>query len=137
MGQPQSTFIIGSNDPILVTGATGFIGRKVVQFLLERGFRQVRCLVRPSSERRKIEAVTDGCPSDMRIEVFEGNLLSRNDCVAATEGVAVILHLAAGTGTKSFADAFMNSVVTTRNLIEAAAQHGTLKRFVNVSSFTV
>jgi nucleoside-diphosphate-sugar epimerase len=31
----------------------------------------------------------------------------------------------------------MNSVVTTRNLIEGALQHGCLKRFVNVSSFSV
>jgi nucleoside-diphosphate-sugar epimerase len=137
MNQPESTFIIGTNDPILVTGATGFIGRKVVQCLLERGFQRVRCLVRPSSERSKIEALTDGGLPDTHIEVFEGNLLSREDCGAATDGVAVILHLAAGTGTKSFADAFMNSVVTTRNLIEAAAQHRRLKRFVSVSSFTV
>lgn len=31
----------------------------------------------------------------------------------------------------------MNSVVTTRNLLDAAASHGILKRFVNVSSFAV
>jgi nucleoside-diphosphate-sugar epimerase len=31
----------------------------------------------------------------------------------------------------------MNSVVTTRNLLDASVQHGCLKRFVNVSSFTV
>ena len=54
-----------------------------------------------------------------------------------TRGISVIYHLAAGTGTKSFADAFLNSVVTTRNLIEAALVHSNLKRFVNVSSFAV
>jgi nucleoside-diphosphate-sugar epimerase len=50
---------------------------------------------------------------------MKGNLLSRKDCEVATQDVAVIYHLAAGTGTKSFADAFVNSVVTTRNLLRA------------------
>ena len=55
-----------------------------------------------------------------RVEVLEGNLLSRDDCRAAASGAAVIFHLAAGRGEKSFPDAFMNSVVTTRNLLDAA-----------------
>jgi nucleoside-diphosphate-sugar epimerase len=71
------------------------------------------------------------------VEVVTGNLLSRDDCEAVTEGAAVTFHLAAGRGEKSVADAFLNSVVTTRNLIEASLRHGCLKRFVNVSSFTV
>ena len=71
------------------------------------------------------------------MELVCGNLLSRNDCRIAVEGVAVIYHLAAGRGEKSFPDAYLNSVVTTRNLIEAALEHGGLRRFVSVGSFTV
>src|SRR5205085_2206860 len=37
----------------------------------------------------------------------------------------------------SFPDAFMNSVVTTRNLLDAARHHGCLRRFVSISSFAV
>jgi nucleoside-diphosphate-sugar epimerase len=51
--------------------------------------------------------------------------------------VAVIIHLAAARGEKSFPDAFMNSVVTTRNLLEAIAGKPYLRRFVNISSFAV
>src|SRR5439155_25423795 len=51
-------------------------------------------------------------------------------------GVRVIYHLAAGRS-DMFADAFMNSVVTTRNLLRAIWEYGCLKRFVNVSSFSV
>jgi nucleoside-diphosphate-sugar epimerase len=40
-------------------------------------------------------------------------------------------------GDKSFPDAYMNTVVTTRNLLDASVQHNTLRRFVNVSSFAV
>jgi nucleoside-diphosphate-sugar epimerase len=45
--------------------------------------------------------------------------------------------LAAGTGEKSFANAYVNSVVATRNLLEASLRHRCLRRFVNVSSFVV
>jgi nucleoside-diphosphate-sugar epimerase len=71
------------------------------------------------------------------MEIITGNLLSQEDCAAATRNAKVIFHLAAGRGEKSFPDAFMNSVVTTRNLLVAAANGGVLKRFVNVSSFSV
>jgi nucleoside-diphosphate-sugar epimerase len=50
--------------------------------------------------------------------------------------VSIIYHLAAGIE-KSFAGAFMNSALATRNLVEAALETGRLKRFVNVSSFSV
>jgi len=46
------------------------------------------------------------------------------------------MHLAAGID-KSFAGAFMNSALATRNLIDALLECGPAKRFVNVSSFAV
>lgn len=137
MGQMErDSFVIGRDDLIFVTGATGFIGSRLVNCLLDLGFRNLRCLVRPSSEVTRVEALKS-CRERGEIEVVEGNLLSREDCNAATKDVAVIFHLAAGRGEKSFPDAFMNSVVTTRNLLEASRQHECLRRFVSISSFTV
>jgi nucleoside-diphosphate-sugar epimerase len=123
--------LIGPDDPILVTGAAGFIGSRVVECLLDRGFRNVRCFARPASP-----VVTRG--RDARaVEVIRGNLLSPEDCARAARDVKVVIHLAAARGEKSFPDAFMNSVVTTRNLLDACVQHGSLRRFVTVSSFAV
>jgi nucleoside-diphosphate-sugar epimerase len=129
-------FIVNTEDPILITGASGFIGSRLVQMLLDRGFRNLRCFVRASSKvphLRDIASRNKGA----RIELVKGNLLSRVDCEHATKHVAVIYHLAAARGEKSVPDAFMNSVVTTRNLMEAALLQQTLRRFVNVSSFAV
>jgi len=133
----HDSFIIESDDRILVTGAAGFIGSRVAESLLDRGFRNVACFARPKSDLARLDASIKGRPLGTRIEVLRGNLLSRADCEAASKGVTVIYHLAAGTGEKSFPDAFMNSVVTTRNLLEASLQYACLKRFVLVSSFAV
>jgi nucleoside-diphosphate-sugar epimerase len=130
----RDNLLIGADDPILVTGATGFIGSRLVTMLLDRGFRHVRCFARPSSDLAKLDAANR---AGARIEIITGNLLSRADCVAATKDVAVVFHLAAGRGEKSFPDSFMNSVVTTRNLLEATRRHTALRRFVSISSFAV
>jgi nucleoside-diphosphate-sugar epimerase len=129
--------IIGAQDKVLITGAAGFIGSRVVQRLLDNGLRNLRCLVRPSSAQKKLEAIRNGAGNEARIEIVRGNLLSRDDCARAVQGANVVYHLAAGRGEKLVADAFMNSVVTTRNLLEACHKDGCLRRFVNVSSFSV
>ena len=133
----RESFIVSAEDQILVTGAAGFIGRRVVENLLNRGFRNLRCFARPSSNVASLEGVVSGRSDDAHVNLMRGNLLSADDCVSATQDVKVIFHLAAGAGEKSFPDAFMNSVVTTRNLLEACLKHNCLVRFVNVSSFTV
>ncbi|MGA2018907.1 MAG: NAD(P)-dependent oxidoreductase [Opitutaceae bacterium] len=131
------SFIAKPNDLILITGATGFIGRSVVRAVLDLGFKNIRCLARPSSRLAGLNEVLEAHPNDARVEVVSGNLLSTDDCAAVAEGAVVILHLAAGKGEKAFPDAFMNSVVTTRNLLDACLGQGSLRRFVNISSFAV
>lgn len=138
MGEAERNgFIVGQDDMILVTGATGFIGSRLVESLLGMGFRNLRCLVRPSSTVATLQAVSSRSRESARVEVVKGNLLSREDCSAATKGAAVIFHLAAARGEKSYPDAYMNSVVTTRNLLDAARSDEFLRRFVSVSSFAV
>jgi nucleoside-diphosphate-sugar epimerase len=128
--------MVHRGDRILVTGATGFLGSRVVDALLRRGFRNIRCLARRSSDLSTLTSAIDR-HRDARVEVVQGTLLSRDDCDTAAVDVTLVYHLAAGTHQKSFADAFLNSVVGTRNLLDAALRRAVLTRFVNVSSFAV
>jgi len=131
----QNNLIIGPDDPILITGSNGFIGSRVVATLLRLGFSNLRCFVRPSSNLVSLRRILETAP-EARVEVVSGNLLSRDDCIRAASEAAVILHLAAASD-RTFPGSFMNCVVTTRNLLDAAVQFGCLRRFVNVSSFAV
>ncbi len=129
-------WIIGSDDPVLVTGANGFIGARVVATLLEYGFSDIRCFVRPSSNLTRLQQVVDRNNANERITLVKGDLLAPADCARAAEDVRVVFHLAAGFD-KSFAGAFMNSALATRNLLEALCSTDLIRRFVNVSSFSV
>jgi nucleoside-diphosphate-sugar epimerase len=128
--------IVGPDDLILVTGATGFVGPRLVETLAEYGVSRIRCFVRPSSSVTGLNE-TAARHKGLKLEIVRGNLLNAEDCRRAATDVAVVYHLAAGTAEKSYAGAFLNSVVTTRNLLEALRQYGRLKRFVNISSFSV
>jgi nucleoside-diphosphate-sugar epimerase len=129
--------IVSPEERILVTGAAGFLGSRVVQCLTQYGYRNICCLVRPTSKTERLEAISRSLPAGRQLEIVEGNLLSRDDCIRVSGNVSVVYHLAAGRGEKSYADAFMNSVVSTRNLLEAIHETGVVRRFVNVSSFAV
>jgi nucleoside-diphosphate-sugar epimerase len=125
--------IVGCDDPILVTGANGFVGSKVVETLLGRGFRNLRCFVRPSGDLTKLEKVIKSFPASS-VKIIYGNLLSFEDCTKATKGIAVIFHVAAGME-KTFPGCFMNSALTTKTLLDSSLKEASLRRFVNVSSF--
>ena len=129
-------YIASKADRILITGSNGFIGSKVVEILLEYGFTNLRCLVRSASRLSRLENLLTRFEGAKNISLVTGDLLSREDCRKATEGVSIIYHLAAGME-KSFAGAFMNSALATRNLMDAFLHLGERKRFVNVSSFAL
>ena len=83
---------------ILVTGATGYVGGRLVPVLLEAGH-QVRCLVRSP---KKLAAT----PWREQVEVVAGDLLEPESLVVAAEGcdAAVYLVHSMEAGTADFSD---------------------------------
>ena len=73
-------------QPVLVTGATGFIGRRVVEKLLSRHI-AVRALVLPGEQTPAFWAGA--------VQVVRGSISSRAAVEEAAAGAATIIHLAA------------------------------------------
>src|SRR5262245_3493016 len=74
-----------ARDPVLVTGASGFVGAAVAAALRRDGY-HVRVLVRASSPRTNID------PAD---EVFIGDMRDRASVAAAMRGARYLIHTAA------------------------------------------
>src|SRR5206468_12757747 len=68
--------------PVLVVGATGSLGGKVVDELLERG-NNVRALVRPTTDAGRLES--------RGVEIARGDLLHLDSLVAAMNGADAVI----------------------------------------------
>ncbi len=101
-----------SKGRALVTGATGFIGIHTVTALVAQGW-QVRCLVRPTSNRRPLAAYP--------VEYVVGSLHDRGALRRAVEDVKVIFHLAGATKARMAAEYEQVNYIGTQNLLEACA----------------
>ena len=122
----------------LVTGATGFIGRKLVPSLVARGCR-VTALVRQSSSAFAEEAFADEAFAD---EPFAGeNLVVTHSCdlQAATsdlhcEGIDVVFHLAAVAHQYATPAQYAAVNVEATLRLAQASLAGGVRRFVYFSS---
>jgi nucleoside-diphosphate-sugar epimerase len=76
------------NRIITVTGASGFVGRVLVERLLQEKNLHVRCLVRPNNDRSHLEAL------DGDISFCEGDITLPNTLTAAMEGAWGVVNLA-------------------------------------------
>ena len=119
---------------VLVTGAGGFLGQRIAASLLEQGVERLRLHFRGRPPRGLVEALQSRFPQ-AAIETAAANLLYRGELDAAVEGVDCVVHAAAGMRGAA-ADMFANTVVRTRNLLDAAVAAG-VRRVVLVSSFAV
>jgi dihydroflavonol-4-reductase len=96
-----------------VTGGTGFIGKHVVQKLVERGY-QVQALVRSQSGAVELEA--------MGAQPVWGDITASESMHDAIRGSAVVFHLAAWykIGAKDTRKAELINVQGTQNVLELA-----------------
>jgi len=112
---------------ILVTGGSGFIGTHTVRLLLSEGhFVRILDLNRPSFAHENLE-------------YLQGDVLSKSDCMKATDDMDWVLHLAAysrsGPSTAMWQECLTTNIIGTINILDASHQFG-VKRFVYAGSST-
>ena len=111
---------------VLVTGANGFVGARLCEVLLERGY-AVRALVRDSSDLSRLEGVD--------VQLVYGELGDPASLKEAVAGVDVVIHSAGRIKAPSLRDYLEANKQGTFNLLEAAREVAPdLSRFVYVSS---
>lgn len=110
--------------PVLVTGATGFLGWHIARKLMERGY-GIRLLVRPTSRLREMEGA-DARPGDLR---------DRDSLERAAAGCGVVYHVAADyrLWAERPEELYASNVDGTRHLLEAAVKAG-VERMVYTST---
>jgi nucleoside-diphosphate-sugar epimerase len=118
---------------ILVTGAGGFLGKAIVERLLAHGQNDIRCMLRDTSKARGLEAIAARYPA-ARLEFVAVNLRNLHEIAPAVSNCEMVIHAAAALK-GSPAEMFMDSVVASRNLLEAVVNELRPIRVVLVSSF--
>lgn len=112
---------------VLVTGASGFLGRAVVRAAVAAGH-DVIAMVRPTAD-------VDMLGWSDTVEIVRGDLRQNGDWQGRIGHVDAVIHLAAASS-GDLAHQFAGTVVATENLL-ASLPLRTLRRFVHVSSFSV
>jgi uncharacterized protein YbjT (DUF2867 family) len=98
---------------ILVTGATGFVGRNLVEMLAGDANLRVRVLLRPGGS-------ADRLPRGVPVHAMMGNVQDADSLLAAMDGVHTIFHLV-GTDTRGrHAELEKVDTQATKAIIEAA-----------------
>lgn len=121
MSEASATPAPATEGRALVTGATGYIGGRLVPRLLEAGW-TVRVLARNPAKLRDV-------PWADRVEIAEGDLQDAAAVASAAEGVDVLYYLVHSMGSGS-GDSFEETEGRSARNVAAAAEAAGVRRIV-------
>lgn len=114
---------------LLVTGATGMVGRRVARRGVEAGY-TVQAMVRPNSDRHTLE--------DLPVTYVEADLADPETLPDALAGADIVVHAAAHVGDWGPVEHYRAvNVVALEHMLLAVERHGRLKRWIQISSLGV
>jgi nucleoside-diphosphate-sugar epimerase/predicted dehydrogenase len=111
---------------VLVTGASGFLGSRLVELLIQQGY-SVRSLVRKLSNIEKLRK--------LNTEIFFGDVADADSLKLAFEGVDYVIHTAADTAGKE-EEGRLSTIQGTKNIVDLCEEFK-IKKLVYISSCNV
>ena len=119
------------NEPVLITGGAGSVGRQLAGMFLAEG-RPVRIFDLPFMD-------FSGLEDEPNVEIVKGDITDKKSVSEAVRNVGGILHLAAllpPTSERDRDKTFAVNVEGTRNIAEALKSHGSKATLVFTSSIS-
>jgi nucleoside-diphosphate-sugar epimerase len=117
---------------VLLTGASGFIGRRILEGLAGEGDLTLSILLRDPDKAEDLV-------KDASLEIHKGDITRPESLKAALSGKAVIIHCAAlmsNFDSETHAGFYKVNVTGTRNLLKSCDLN-TLKQFIHISTVGV
>jgi uncharacterized protein YbjT (DUF2867 family) len=111
----------------LVVGATGLLGSEICQLLVTEG-KPVRGLVRPNSDRTKVERL-----QGLGAEIVRGDLKDRSSLAAACQGIKAVISTASATLSRQEGDSIQSVDRDGQLALIDAAKVAGVERFVLIS----
>ncbi|WP_224483454.1 NAD-dependent epimerase/dehydratase family protein [Robertkochia aurantiaca] len=128
---------IGTERPVLVTGANGYVAGWLVRELLQRGYTVHAAVRDPDNKEKTAHLDKLAANGTGKIRYFEADLLNKGSYAEAMEGCELVFHTASPF-TSDFDDAQKElidpAVKGTANVLEQANQTPSVKRVVVTSS---
>jgi len=122
----QYPYALKHAEKVLVTGGTGFLGKRLIRQLVSEGY-PVRVLARKLSNIEPLKKIG--------VEIFFGDVGDKASLEEAFQGVGIAIHAAAGTSGND-KDCETATLQGTRNVLEISKKQK-IKKLVYVSSCSV
>jgi nucleoside-diphosphate-sugar epimerase len=126
------------DGPVAVTGASGYIGSRIVEDLLDQGY-QVRACVRDAGNSKKVNHLIElgKKASESDVSLFEGDLFEKGSYNDAFSGCVAVIHAGATVGfnRETPQEVYDGCFTENKHVIESVKKSGSVKRFVFTSSF--
>ncbi|XP_022724416.1 cinnamoyl-CoA reductase 1 [Durio zibethinus] len=126
-------------EAVCVTGANGFIGSWLVRTLLEDGYTSIHASIYPGSDPTHLFSLPGATSPNVRLEVYEADVLDYSAVLKAVEGCQGVFHVASPCILEDPKDPEKELVVPavqgTLNVLEAARK-AKVRRVVLTSSIS-
>jgi nucleoside-diphosphate-sugar epimerase len=109
---------------VLVTGAPGWLGTRLVEVLIEKNY-EVNCLVLKGVDKSQLEKLS--------VNIIEGDVTDKTSLDSSAKDVDTVIHCAGVIHPKKIKDLLLVNTEGTRNLLEASISNG-VRKFIYISS---